>query len=76
MPKTKEKFVKSQIRNISFVTITFDLWMLRGSHDIFSVMVHWLSDELKLNSRHLELVQMYSTAGFQIASKLASLLKD
>jgi hypothetical protein len=35
MKKTKQEYVLSKFTDCIFITTKFDLWMFKGSHDIF-----------------------------------------
>lgn len=74
--ETKEQYAVKCIRDSLAVSLTFDLWMSRGSKDVFSVICHWLDDKLDFQTRHMEMIQMDGTSGTDIPLKLSRMLQD
>ncbi len=54
--------VQAEASKAEFVCVTFDIWMSRGSSDIFSVIVYFINDDFKYCHYHFEneMVQMDS----------------
>jgi hypothetical protein len=43
--KCKLKYVLSLLDNCIFAIFSFDLWMSCGTHDVFTLVINFLSDE-------------------------------
>jgi hypothetical protein len=42
MEKMKQVYVLPKLANYIFATTSFDLWMSKGAHDIFSLVIKFL----------------------------------
>jgi len=42
MKKTEQEYVLSKFTDCIFITIKFDSWMSKGSHDIFVFVINFL----------------------------------
>jgi hypothetical protein len=40
--KTKQIYVLPKLTNYIFATTSFDLWMSKGAHDIFALVMNFL----------------------------------
>jgi hypothetical protein len=40
--KTKQVYVLPKLTDCIFATLSFDLWMLKGAHDIFALVIIFL----------------------------------
>jgi hypothetical protein len=40
--KTKQLYVLLVLANFNFATKSFDLWMSKGVHDIFAIVINFL----------------------------------
>jgi hypothetical protein len=43
--KTKQKYVLPKLKQCYFATSNFDLWMLKGAHDVFAFVISFLNEE-------------------------------
>ncbi len=55
-------------------TYTFDLWMSKGAHDVFVVVVNFISSDWELNHVTIGLFEVMDTSGASMAPKLQKLL--
>jgi hypothetical protein len=37
--KTKQKYVLPKLKKLYFAITSFDLWMSKGTHDVFALMI-------------------------------------
>jgi hypothetical protein len=43
--KTKQLCVLLTLEECHFITVSFDLWMSKGGHDIFALVINFLRDD-------------------------------
>ncbi len=43
--KTKQKYVLPKLKQCYYVIVSFDLWMSKGAHDVFALVINFLSEE-------------------------------
>ncbi len=53
--------------NCILATCTFDLWMSKGEHDVFVVVVNFLSSKWEAKHITIELFEMFDTNGATMA---------
>jgi hypothetical protein len=42
--KTKQKYMLPKLKQCYYATISFDLWMSKGAHDVFALMINFLNE--------------------------------
>ncbi len=67
-------YVQPTLANCLSTTCTFDLWMSKGMHDIFAVVVSFISSNWEAKHATIGLFEMIDTCGITMASKLQELL--
>jgi hypothetical protein len=67
-------YVQPTLANYLFATCTFDPWMLKGMHDIFAVVVSFISSNWEAKHVIIGLFEMIDTCGITMAPKLQELL--
>jgi hypothetical protein len=45
MEKTKQLYVLSTLKECHFLTTSFDMWMSKARHDIFTLVINFLGDD-------------------------------
>jgi hypothetical protein len=45
MEKKKEEYVSPKLKQCYFATSSFDLWMSKGAHDVFALVISFLNEE-------------------------------
>jgi len=43
--KMKQKYVLPTLKQCYFATTTFDLWMSKGAHDVFALVINFLNEK-------------------------------
>jgi hypothetical protein len=59
--KTKETYVWPLLNDCSCVTLNFDLWMSKGAHDVFVLVIIFLGSNWKLKHVTLGLFEVVET---------------
>jgi len=67
-------YVQPTLANYLSATCTFDPWMLKGMHDIFAVVVSFISNNWEAKHVIIGLFEMIDTCGITMAPKLQELL--
>ncbi len=44
MEKTKQKYVLPKLKQCYYATFSFDLWMSKGAHDVFPLVISFLNE--------------------------------
>jgi hypothetical protein len=72
--KTMFTYVHPTLLNCILATCTFDLWMSKGAHDVFAIVVNFLSN--KWEAKHITIGQFEAsnTSGVTMAPRLQQLL--
>jgi len=52
------------------IAYTFDLWMSKGTHDVFAIVVHFVSNDWDAKHVTIGLFKMINTIGATLAPKL------
>jgi len=45
LEKTKEEYMLLKLKQCYFATTSFDLWMSKGAHDVFALVINFLNEE-------------------------------
>jgi hypothetical protein len=48
MEKNKEEYVLPKLKQCYYVIASFDLWMSKGAHDVFALVISFLNEEWQL----------------------------
>jgi hypothetical protein len=72
--KTKQIYVLPKLTNCIFATTTFDLWMLKGAHDIFTFVINFLGFDWQLKKVTIGLFEAIETIGHTLANNLTKLI--
>jgi len=43
--KMKQEYVLPTLKKCYFATTTFDLWMSKGAHDVFALVINFLNEK-------------------------------
>ncbi len=66
-------YVQPTLVGCLFTTYTFDLWMLKGTHNIFVVVVNFIHNDQE--AKHVTILfEVIDTSGIGMAPKLQELL--
>ncbi len=66
-------YVQPTLASCLFTTNTFDLWMLKGAHDIFVVVINFIHNDWE--AKHVTILfEMIDKSGIGMALKLQELL--
>jgi hypothetical protein len=63
MKKTKQKYVLPKLKQCYFVTTSFDLWMSKGAHDVFALVINFLNEEWQPQHIIIRLFEANETIG-------------
>ncbi len=74
MEKTKEIYVLPLLNDYSCVTISFDLWMFKGAHDVFVLVINFLGSNWKPKHVTLGLFEDVETKKQALVRNLMELL--
>ncbi len=72
--KTMVMYVQLALASCLLAIRTFDLWMLKGVHDIFVVNVNFISNNQETNHLTIGLFEVIKTSGITMVLKLQELL--
>jgi hypothetical protein len=72
--KTKELYVLIELAKCLLATASFDLWMFKGSHGIFALVVNFLDANLQPKQVTIGLSEATETIGQALAVNLSNLL--
>jgi hypothetical protein len=67
-------YVQPTLANCVSTTCTFDLWMSKGMHDIFAMVVSFISNNWETKHVINGLFEMIDTCGITMVPKLQELL--
>ncbi len=56
--KTKQECVLPKLKKCSFATTNFDLWMLKGAHDVFAFVISFLNEKWQPQHITIRLFEM------------------
>ncbi len=73
MEKTKQVYVLPTLTNCIFAT-TFDLWMLKGVHDIFAFVINLLGFDWQPKQVTIGLFEAMETIGQTLVNNLTKLI--
>jgi hypothetical protein len=68
--KTMLTYVHPTLVDCILATCTFDLWMSKGVHDVFVVVVNFLSNKWEANHTTIGLFEVFDTSGATMAPRL------
>ncbi len=63
-------YVQLALASCSSTTCTFNLWMLKGAHDIFVVVVNFISNDWEAKHVTIGLFEAIHTSGIAMVPKL------
>ncbi len=66
--------VKLALHNCILTTFTFDLWMSKRVHDIFAIVINFLSNDWEAKHVIIGLFELTYTSGAPMALKLQQFL--
>jgi hypothetical protein len=66
--------VKLALPNCILATFTFDLWMSKGVHDIFPIVINFLLNDWEAKHVTIDLFELTYTSGPTMALKLQQFL--
>jgi len=72
--KTMLTYVHPTFVNCILTTCTFDLWMSKGAHDVFAIVVNFLSNKWEAKHITIRLFEMFDTSGATMAPRLQQLI--
>jgi len=67
-------YVHPTLVNWISATYTFDLWMSKGAHDVFTIVVNFLSNKWEAKHIITELFEVFDTSGVVVAPRLQQFL--
>jgi hypothetical protein len=68
--KTMLTYVHLALANYISTTCTFDLWMSKGAHDVFVIVINFMSSKWELKYVTIKLIEMSNTSGAAMAPRL------
>jgi hypothetical protein len=68
--KTMNIYVQSTLTNYILATYTFDLWMSKGTRDVFVVVVIFISKDWEARHVTIKLFEILNTSDVAMALKL------
>jgi len=68
--KTMLTYVHLALANYISTTCTFDLWMSKGAHDVFVIVINFMSSKWELKYVTIKLIEMSNTNGAAMAPRL------
>jgi hypothetical protein len=71
--KTKQKYILPKLKQCYSAT-SFDLWMSKGAHDVFTLVISFLSEKWQLQHITIGLFEANETTGHVTVKKLTKLL--
>ncbi len=63
-------YVHLALANYISTTCTFDLWMSKGAHDVFVIVINFMSSKWELKYVTIKLIEMSNTSGAAMAPRL------
>ncbi len=75
MNTTSTEFVQPALVECLIATYTFDLWMSKGAHDVFAMVVNFLSINSKPKHVTIGLFEASNINGVAMAMKVKQILK-
>jgi hypothetical protein len=69
LTKETDERLKKELAAAIAVSLSLDLWMSRHVKDTFATVVHFIDDEGNLQSRILDVCEVDSTTGVDLAPK-------
>jgi hypothetical protein len=72
--KTMLTYVHLTLVNCISATCTFDLWMSKGAHDVFAIVVNFLSNNFLAKHIITELFEVFDTSDVAMVPRLQQLL--
>jgi hypothetical protein len=72
--KTKERYVLLPLASCVTCTTSFDLWMFRGGHDTFSMVVSFINNLWKHTYVTVGIFEMHNIADVAMANQVKVLL--
>jgi hypothetical protein len=71
--KTKQVYVLPEFTNFIFATTRFDLWMLKGAHDIFALVINFLGSNWQPKQKTINLFEVIKTTRYALSNNLTKL---
>jgi hypothetical protein len=72
--KTRQEYVLLKLKQCYFATTNFDLWMLEGEHDVFDLVINFLTKEWQPQHIVIRLFEASEIIGQAMARNLTKLL--
>ncbi len=72
--KTMLTYVHPTLTDCISTTCTFDLWMSKGAHDVFTIVVNFVLNKWEAKHFTIGLFEMSDTSGATMAPRLHRLL--
>jgi hypothetical protein len=69
-------YVHPTLADYISATCTFDLWMSKGVHDVFVIVVNFLSNKWEAKHVIIELFEVSNTSGVAMAPRLQQLMDN
>jgi hypothetical protein len=66
--KTKQLYILPKLINCIFATVSFDLWMSKGAHDIFTLLIKILGSDQQPKQVTISLFEATKTIGQALAN--------
>ncbi len=70
----KQKYVLPTLKQCYFATTTFDLWMSKGTHDVFALVINFLNEKWQPQHMTIRLFEANETTRQAMARNLIELL--
>ncbi len=63
-------YVHLAFANYISTTCTFDLWMSKGAHDVFVLVINFMSSKWEVKYVTIKLIEVSNTSGVAMAPRL------
>ncbi len=74
LEKMKQNYVMPKLKQCYFATTSFQLWMLKGAHDVFALVISFLNEEWQPQHITIGLFETNETIRYAMARNLIELL--
>ncbi len=73
MEKTKQKYVLPKLKQCYSTTSSFDLWMSKGAHNVFALVISFLNEDWQLQDITIRLFETNEATRQLMARNLTKL---
>ncbi len=73
MEITKEEYMLLKLKQCYYATTSFDLWMSKGAHDVFALVINFLNEEWQLQHITIGIFEANETTRQAMARNLIEL---